>query len=84
MELPEAIPQPSPWYSGSQNLQSPFVAEAHAFTVSGADRATDGPTIVKVTLMRTCDAILELQLQKFGRVCHKYRKYGLDFSYFNA
>ena len=39
--------------------------EAHAFTVSGANRATctDGPTIVEITLIRIREAVLEIQLQ---------------------
>ena len=53
----------------ARQLFLPTVAEVYVFTVSGVDRATDGPTIVELAL--------------FGRCC-KYKKYCLNSSNFDT
>ena len=50
------------------NFFPPTVAEVYVFIVSDADRATEGPTIVEMALICTCDATLVTQLQTFWRV----------------
>ena len=53
-----------------------------------ASRSLRGPTGFLARFLeiyvRTRDALLEIQLQKFWRMCRKYRKYGLNFSNYDA
>ena len=60
-------------------------AEAHVLTFLG-NRTTMWANSVKMVLIYvgTCDALLEIQLQKFWRGCRKHRKYGLNLSNHDA
>ena len=49
-----------------------------------ASRSLRGPTGFLEIYVRTRDALLEIQLQKFWRMCRKYRKYDLSFSNYDA
>ena len=46
----------------------PFVVKAHLFTIVGAYRATDSPTITEMALICTCVATLEFSNQNVLRI----------------